>query len=207
MNDTQLETAKAAMASTQKGWARYLIALGTLNILLAIDFLTGCQFLSDSASIKVVDFEVPRIGFSFTFAALFGALFSWATMSSHLLKRLVCDELTNEQAQKLGRLPEVQLWHPSPISRSKISRLFFYIFAADGFVILLAVSIVHLFELMMPANLMSPVLYKGIGVFCIVVFVGALSALVIWIVPNFRRVKRVTEHNDRCANKRMESNG
>ena len=193
----ELETAKAALRSVQKGWTRYLLTLGTIYLLFAIDLITGRQFISDEVNIELADFEVPRIAFSFTFSLLFGAFSIWAAYSTALLRSLICEELNAEQVREFSRLPEVRLWRISPIGCSKLSRAVFCLLAIQGIIVLAELALIHIFKINMPdESLMSPNLYQGIGIQCLVVLGVAVIALVGWIYPGFASILKTMRESE-----------
>ncbi|MEZ4705847.1 MAG: hypothetical protein R3A44_01495 [Caldilineaceae bacterium] len=187
----ELETAKAAISSVRKGWSRYLAVLWTINLVLAIDFLTGKQFLYGAAEIEFANFKVPRIAFSLTYTLLFGVFILWTSASTRFLQTLICDELNAEQRQAVSRLPEVRLWLLSPISPSIMNRVAFALLTIEGFMLLTIIGAIHVLRIQMPdSTLMHPRVYQGIGFICMLIIMFTLYALVQWVCPGFYSVRK-----------------
>ncbi|MCF2950366.1 hypothetical protein L0668_19815 [Paraglaciecola aquimarina] len=193
----EVELIREAFKSARAGWYKLLGTLALINLVLLIDLITGKQFLSDAESIKALGLEVPRIAFSLIYSVLFGVFVLWSVASTK-----VFSEIITSCHESIENIPEYRLWLLSPISQSKVIRIMFWLFVADGLVILALVSFIHINELIAPSTeKMSTNTYVAIGWFCILVFLITFITLLFHVLPKWRTIYVAITENTNKLNK------
>ena len=193
-----IELARSSLEAAKTGWYRYLATPWRLNLVLVIDLLTERQFFCGKGNSSFSGLEVPRIAFSFTYSALFGTFIVWATSSARTTREIVCASCNSGVVQALSVSPEYRLWGLSPISRSKVVRIAFWLLTGYGLFLLLAVTVIHLSKYNLPpAETMSQELYQGIGVFCAAIFVLSMLSILHWIFPAWSSIYQCLSSGDK----------
>ncbi len=186
-----IELARRSLEVAKTGWYRYLATLWILNLVLIIDYLTEKQFLYGNGNISFFKLEVPRIAFSLTYSILFCTFVVWAASSAKTTREIICDSPEEDLLKFLSVSPEYRLWSLSPVNRSMVIRLAFWILTGYGLFLLLVVTVIHLRkENLPPTGTMTPECYQRIGVFCAVILVLSIFIALRWICPAWNSIYR-----------------
>ena len=195
---TDIELAKKSLSVAKSGWYRYLATLWLLVLVLIIDLMTEQQFLSDKGNISFFDLEIPRIAFSFTYSALFGVFVVWAAGSAKTTREIVCPLAGENLLKTLLVSPEYRLWGLSPVNRSAINRVAFWLLSGNGLLFLLGISVIHLGKINLPpCGSMSPELYQGIGVFSVTILVLTVYLTLTCIYPAWGSLYRLFSEDEK----------
>jgi hypothetical protein len=189
---TNIELAKSALKAARIGWYRYLTSLWLVILFLAIDSLTDQKFLSDDLTgyISFYGLEIPRIAFSFTYSALFGAFAIWAAGSAKTTLDIVTPLGDQNLLKDLQVSPEYRLWELSPVHKTAINTIIFWLLSASGLSLLLCITVVHLGNFNPPPReIMSEEHYQLIGVFCAAILALSVRLTLTSIYPAWNNIR------------------